>query len=76
MSRLNRLGTCPYAFWAQQALQLEALVDPDEGFDALQRGSLVHKILERLFVRFAEAGIAPGPEAVEEITALLDEVVR
>ena len=74
VSRLNRLGTCPYAFWAQQGLRLEALADPIEGFDALQRGSLVHKILERLFVRLVQDGLAPGPDAVEHVSALLDEV--
>lgn len=72
LSKLNRYGTCPYAFWAQQALELEPLADPAEGFDAMQRGSLVHKILEKLFVRLAEAGMAPGAGTVEEVQALLE----
>lgn len=74
ISRLNRYGVCPYAFWAQQALELEALADPAEGFDAMQRGSLVHKILEQLFARLAAAGLAPAPDAADEIAGILDEV--
>jgi RecB family exonuclease len=74
VSRLNQLGVCAYAFWAQQALRLEALADPAEGFDALQRGSLVHKLLERLFARMKQEGVAPGPETGETVSVLLDKV--
>jgi hypothetical protein len=74
ISRLNRYGACPYAFWAHQALQLEALADPAEGLDALQRGSLVHKLLEKLFAHLQREGIAPEPSAAEQIRALLDRV--
>lgn len=74
VSRLNRYGMCPHAFWAREALRLEAVADPAEGMDALQRGSLVHKLLERLFAGLLSKDIAPGPETEEEVHALLDEV--
>ncbi len=74
VSRLNRYGQCPFAFWGKEVLGLEALADPAEGFDAMQRGTLVHKVLERLFVRLCEEAIAPGPATLEQAAALLDEV--
>ncbi len=74
LSRLNRYGICPYAFWAQQALELEALIDPAEGMDAMQRGTLIHKLLELLFARLTAAGIAPGPDTLDPIRTLLDTV--
>ena len=73
VSRLNRFGACPYSFWAQYTLKLEAVADPGEGMNALQRGSLVHKILEVLFARLAREGLAPRLDALEQIAALLDE---
>jgi RecB family exonuclease len=74
VSRLNRFGVCPYAFWAQYALKLEAIVDPQEGMDAQQRGTLVHKILEVLFGRLVAEGVTPRVEAAERIASLLDAV--
>ncbi len=74
VSRLNRFGICPYAFWAQYALKLESVNDPAEGMDAQQRGSLIHRILEALFGRLAAEGIAPGTESRERVAALLDAV--
>ncbi len=74
LSRLNKYGACPFAFWAQHVLELATVTDPVEGMDALQRGSLVHKVLEKLFLRLAAAGIAPGPATVESVAVLLDAV--
>lgn len=74
VSRLNRFGACPYAFWAQYALELEPVADPAEGLDARQRGSLVHKVLETLFARLAAENLTPDIAAAERIAALLDAV--
>jgi len=72
-SRLNCYGACPYSFFAQEVLALEAAADPDEGIDARQRGSLLHAILERLFRRLAAEGLAPGPENHDRIQECLDD---
>ena len=58
-SRLNRYANCPYGFFAEYVLKLEARQDPEEGLDALQRGSLLHAILEHLYKRLTELGVAP-----------------
>jgi len=72
-SRLNCYGACPYSFFAQEALALEAQADPDEGIDARQRGSLLHAILEWLFRRLGAEGLAPGPETQDKILDCLDD---
>jgi RecB family exonuclease len=56
-SRLNRYGNCPFGFFAQYVLKLEAQPDPEEGFDAMQQGSLLHAVLERTFVQLVKAGL-------------------
>ena len=48
-SRLNRYANCPYGFFAEYVLKLEPYPDPEEGLDAMQRGSLLHTILEHLY---------------------------
>jgi ATP-dependent helicase/nuclease subunit B len=73
VSRLNRFGACPYAFWSQYALKLEAIDDPAEGMNAQQRGTLIHKMLEVLFARLDAAGIAPGETTVDQV---LDALAR
>jgi ATP-dependent helicase/DNAse subunit B len=56
-SRFNSYGKCPFAFYAQYVLELEALPDPQEGFDAMQRGSLMHAVLEQLYSDLVKAGL-------------------
>ena len=53
-SRLNRYANCPYGFFAQYGLKLESRIEPEEGLDALQRGSVLHAVLEQFNLRIAE----------------------
>ncbi|MBN1536887.1 MAG: PD-(D/E)XK nuclease family protein [Anaerolineales bacterium] len=72
-SRLNRYANCPYGFFAEHVLKLEARQDPEEGLNALQRGSLLHAILENLYGRLTDMGIAPTESNQETIIHLLEE---
>lgn len=56
-SRLNRYANCPYGFFAEYILKLEARDDPEEGIDAMQRGSILHSVLAHLYKRLADDGI-------------------
>jgi ATP-dependent helicase/DNAse subunit B len=72
-SRLNRYANCPYGFFAEYVLELKARQDPEEGLDALQRGSLLHAILEHLYKRLTELGVAPTKGNQETILQHLEE---
>jgi ATP-dependent helicase/DNAse subunit B len=76
VSRLNRYGNCPYGFFAESVLQLEPRPDPEEGLDPLQRGSLLHALLERLYGDLAETGLDLVPEEQDAILEHLDRVCR
>jgi len=71
-SQLNQYGNCPFQFFAQRILKLEALKDPEEGFDSLQRGSLLHAILEHVYRRLTKLDIIPSLENQNKILELLD----
>ncbi len=73
-SRLNRYGNCPYGYFAQYILDLEERPDPEEGFDPLQRGSLLHEVLELLYRRLAEEGLSPTEGDREAVLAHLKAV--
>jgi ATP-dependent helicase/nuclease subunit B len=75
-SRLNSYGNCPFGFFAQDVLELEALPDPQEGFDALQRGSLLHAILEQLYADLVRAGLSPVLASQEIILERLVEICQ
>lgn len=75
-SRLNAYGNCPFGFFAQSVLELEALPDPVEGFDALQRGSLLHAILEQLYAELVRAGIPVTLATQEAILERLAQICR
>lgn len=75
-SRLNSYGNCPFGFFAQSVLELDALPDPVEGFDALQRGSLLHAILEQLYVELVRAGFPVTSASQEAILERLDQICR
>jgi ATP-dependent helicase/nuclease subunit B len=71
-SRLNRYANCPYGFFAEQVLKLKALQDTEEGLDAMQRGILLHAILEELYNRLTRLEIAPTQDSVETILGQLE----
>jgi ATP-dependent helicase/nuclease subunit B len=73
-SRLNRYGSCPFGFFAQYVLNLDEDYEPEEGMDVMQRGSLLHAILEELHRKLAVNGIVLAPETQPQILAELDEV--
>ena len=66
-SRLSRYANCPFGFFAGHVLRLEACIDPQEGLNAMQRGSILHGVLERLYQKLIDAGlqlIVPNQDAV------------
>jgi ATP-dependent helicase/DNAse subunit B len=71
-SRLNAYPTCPYGFFAQYILQLEALPEPEEGLNAMQRGSLLHAILEDLYRAMAAQNLSPTLPNQTQVLALLE----
>lgn len=61
-SQLNEFGVCPYRFFARRMLKLEAVEEPQEGFDVLQLGTLNHAILEQTYRDIMAKGIAITPD--------------
>jgi len=72
-SRLNRYANCPFGFFAEHLLKLKARHDPEEGLNVMQRGSLLHAILEKLYKRLADDGTAVTTSNLEIILRYLDE---
>jgi RecB family exonuclease len=75
-SRLNRYGSCPFGFFAEYVLKLEAQLDPDEGFDAMQQGSLLHAVLEKTFAGLLKAGISLTASTQVQVLECLGEACR
>jgi RecB family exonuclease len=73
-SRLNRYNRCPFGFFIETVLGMEALADPDAGMDAAQRGSLLHAALEGLFRRLGAKGLRLADIRLDEVLTELDEV--
>ncbi len=69
-SRLETYGTCPFFFYASQALGLEPQDPPQPGFDAAQLGSMLHAILEKTYEM-----LEPGVE-LDAILQQLEIVAR
>lgn len=73
VSRLNRYGHCPFGFFAQHVLHLEARADPEVGMDPMQRGSLLHKVLERLFRLLVHDELTLSTEHRDAVLVRLEE---
>ena len=69
-SRLETYGTCPHEFLVSNVLKLTAKTLPELGMDAIQLGSMLHRILERVY-----RDAPPGSDTqylldkLEEVTA-------
>ncbi len=48
-SRLEAYRTCPFFFFVGKVLALEPREEPAEGIDAMQRGTLYHDVMERVY---------------------------
>jgi ATP-dependent helicase/nuclease subunit B len=66
-SRLEAYATCPYHFFAGQALALEPRTPPQEGFDAFILGSIYHEILEKVYRRAPTDPAAVLAEVAAEV---------
>jgi len=49
-SRLERYRLCPFSFFTSFILRLQPRVEPEEGLDMAQLGTIYHRILEELYV--------------------------
>jgi len=72
-SQFNELGICRFRFFAKRLLRLEALDEPEEGLNALQLGSLNHKILEETYKEIASEGLAITEVNLNEALEILHE---
>jgi RecB family exonuclease len=75
-SRLETYATCPYRYFLRYVLRIEPLDEPEalDSIDHLERGSLIHAILER-FLRALE-GDPPRDEKREQHIALLRKIAE
>lgn len=62
-TRLEAWATCPFRFFLGNVLWLGALESPEETtrITPLERGKLIHKILEDFIVQSGETGLLPAP---------------
>jgi len=75
-SQLNALGKCGYYWFAERALKLAAWQEPQAGLDALQRGSLLHAVLHRLYEWVRASGRRIAPDQAEAVLSHLDATGR
>jgi len=73
-TKLKTFGQSPYQFFADYALHLESTDEPEEGMDALQRGTLAHDILERVYQEVYDAGLPITPEHQADALAIFERV--
>ena len=73
-SQFNDYGACGFHFFAKRLLKLEAMDEPEEGMDALQRGTLVHAILEDTYRELTQRGVSITPEYMETALSILGNV--
>ena len=64
-SRLEMWAGCPHAYFIRHVLRVEAVDDADDEhrISPLERGSLVHRILEHWLAEAIAEGAVPAPEA-------------
>lgn len=71
-SRLSRHAACPFSFFASAVLGLEPLADPVVGIDALQRGRLLHAVLESLYRELTALRLCPSGTCLDQVLGCLD----
>lgn len=59
ISRFEAYGRCPFAFFCTYLLELEPLIEFEEGISPLDRGKVIHKILFRFYNQLKAEGKIP-----------------
>jgi ATP-dependent helicase/nuclease subunit B len=57
ISQLETYAQCPYKYMAERILKLKPVQEPTEDIEALEMGSLLHKILFKFYQQIREKGI-------------------
>ena len=74
-SSLESYRTCPYFFFVGRVLGLKPRVDPEEGLDAAQLGSIYHEILETLYRSLDADGRADPDRLLAALPELAKKVL-
>jgi len=72
-SRLNTYGNCPFNFFADNLLNLETRQEPEDGLNPMQRGSLLHTLLEKTFGKLQKRGLGLDEEHTDDVMTALEE---
>ena len=72
-SKLNMYGNCPFKFFAQNLLKIDARQEPEDGLDAMQRGLILHAILEKTLGILQKKSLLLDVEYRDEVLEALDE---
>lgn len=74
VSRLNRYARCPAGFLAEKVLGLAPRPAPAAGMDPMQRGQLLHAILEECYRRLGAEGLPFHEDSRERAAVHLHDV--
>ncbi|HJQ24802.1 MAG TPA: PD-(D/E)XK nuclease family protein [Blastocatellia bacterium] len=79
-TQINDYGTCPFRFFAQHALKLDAGREPGEGFASHHLGQAYHRILEQLYRRLHTDNLLiqshTAEQAIDEAARIADNVLQ
>ncbi len=75
---LEAMANCPFSFLVTRILELSPAVDPEDDFDAAERGRIFHELHERLYRGLLDAERLPLrveslPDVLRRLDALLAE---
>lgn len=71
ISRLEQYARCPFSFFARYVLELEAAPGDIKEFSALDRGALLHWLLEQYYSKHLTQADATRPETIRQPLAEL-----
>lgn len=75
ITRLEQYIKCPFAFYARHVLGLEA--SPQHSYSHLERGTLLHWLLEQFYTRFLDQADAARPVTIKNpLEALAQQWLR
>jgi len=75
-SQLHAYGACRYQWFASKVMHLAPLPLPSSGLEPMSRGTLYHRVLERLLQPWVRQPAPTPDELAERVPEVLDEAVR
>lgn len=79
ISQLETYAKCPFKFFIERILKIDAIEEPTEDIEAIEMGNILHNILFQFYSKIRKLNIkidSADPTSMQKVRSILDEIAQ